>query len=743
MLFAQRVEDQRRIDAVEELGPEDALHLLQHLVLHPLVALPLALLLVGLRVEAEAVLAPDQVRADVRGHDDDRVAEVDLAAFGVGQVAVVEDLQQHVEDFGVRLLDLVEQDQAVGLAPHRVGQLPAVVVADVARRRADQPRHGVPLHELRHVEPDHVVVRAEHEVRQRAGQLGFAHAGGAEEHEDADRAARILESGAGAAHGFGQRDDRLLLPHDPLVNVLLHVQQPLGFLRRDLHHGDARPHRNDLGDVLGEHIRGVVFALLVEVRLELADPLLELQLAVAQVGGVLVLLLVDRLLFLLADALEADGRLLERGGGVGAADAHARGRLVDQVDRLVRQRAVADVARRHLGRGDQRLVGDRQLVVLLIAILDPAQDLDRLFGARLFDHDRLEAPFQRGVALDVLAVVVERRRADRLQFAPRQRGLENVGRVDRALGRARADQHVQLVDEQHAVARALDLLDDLLQPLLKLAAVLGARHQRADVEREQALALQRLGHVAAGDVLREPLDDGGLAHARLADQHRVVLGAAREDLDDALNFLFAPNHRVERAVARGGGQVEAELVDRRGAVGLARARARAGRLRAALRENAGRLGAHPLEVDAEALQHAGGDALALAHQPEQQVFRADVVVVEPARLVDGQLDHLLGARREADFAQHRAVAAPDDELDSRADLAQLDAEVGEHLGGDAVALAHQAEQQVLGADVVVVEALRLFLRQRQHSAGALGELVESICHDALPCALVASNQPIS
>jgi hypothetical protein len=40
----------------------------------------------------------------------------------------------------VRLLDLVEQHHRVGPAPHRLGQLAALVVADVARRRADQPR---------------------------------------------------------------------------------------------------------------------------------------------------------------------------------------------------------------------------------------------------------------------------------------------------------------------------------------------------------------------------------------------------------------------------------------------------------------------------------------------------------------------------------------------------------------------------------------------------------------------------
>ena len=46
------------------------------------------------------------------------------------------------------------------------------------------------------------------------------------------------------------------------------------------------------------------------------------------------------------------------------------------------------------------------------------------------------------------------------------------------------------------------------------------------------LVLEPLGHVAANDALGQPFDDGGLAHARLADQHGVVLGAPRQDLDD-------------------------------------------------------------------------------------------------------------------------------------------------------------------------------------------------------------------
>ena len=125
-----------------------------------------------------------------------------------------------------------------------------------------------------------------------------------------------------------------------------------------------------------------------------------------------------------------------------------------------------------------------------------------------------------------------------------------------------------------------------------------------------------------------------------------------------------------------------------------------------------------------------GDALTLADEAEEQVLRADVAVVEAARFVDGQLDDLLGARRQADLADDRLLAAADDELDGGADLVQLDAEVVEYLGGDAIALADEAEEQVLRADVVVVEALSFFLGEGQDAARSFGEFVESVCHFA-------------
>src|SRR5699024_12375209 len=110
--------------------------------------------------------------------------------------------------------------------------------------------------------------------------------------------------------------------------------------------------------------------------------------------------------------------------------------------------------------------------------------------------DRLEASLGGGVLLDVLAVLLERGRPDGLQLAAGEHRLEDAGGVYRALGRSRADEGVDLVDEQDDVAAGADLLEHLLQALLEVAAVAGARDPGAEVQRVQLLVLERLRDVA-------------------------------------------------------------------------------------------------------------------------------------------------------------------------------------------------------------------------------------------------------
>ena len=201
-------------------------------------------------------------------------------------------------------------------------------------------------------------------------------------------------------------------------------------------------------------------------------------------------------------------------------------------------------------------VSDPDLVMRFVFVLKPPEDRNRIGNGRLFDVDRLKAAGQGGVLLDVFFIFVERGGADAVQFAARQRGLKQVRGIHGAVGLAGADQGVHLVDKQNVGAcRGGHFLQHGLEALLELAAIFGARDQRAKIEREEFLVVQALRHVAVDDAQREPLDDRGLADARLADQHRIVLGPARQHLDGSADFLIAPNHRIKLAVAGSLGQI--------------------------------------------------------------------------------------------------------------------------------------------------------------------------------------------
>ena len=286
---------------------------------------------------------------------------------------------------------------------------------------------------------------------------------------------------------------------------------------------------------------------------------------------------------------------------------------------------------------------------------------------------------------------------------------------------------MQLVDKQNDVAPLADLLHDLLQALLELAAVLGAGHQCRQVKRVDLLALEQLWNVAAGDALGEPLDDGRLAYAGLSDQNRVVLGAARENLHHAVDLGLAPHHGVELAVGGQPGQVAPELVEQLGALRpltARRARSRALLAASRAREHANDLVANLLGIGVEVEQYASRHAFVLAHQPEQDVLGADVVVAKRERLAQRQLEHLLGTRREGDLTGRDLVALANDARHLRPDLLDGDVERLEHARGKALLLAQESEQNVLGADVVVLEGTSLVLGKYDYLPGSLGETLE-------------------
>ncbi len=377
---------------------------------------------------------------------------------------------------------------------------------------------------------------------------------------------------------------------------------------------------------------------------------------------------------------------------------------------------------RKRGRAHQRGVVDAHAVVHLEALLEAAQDRDRVLDRGLVHLHRLEAALERGILLDVLAVLVERGRADAVQLPARQHRLEHVAGVHGALGLAGAHDGVQLVDEQQdAALTVLHLGEDCLEPLLELAAVLGACHEAAHVECEDGLVAQALGHVPAHDALGKALGDRSLADAGLADEDGVVLGLARQDADHTTDLLVAADHRVHLVLARELHEVAAVAAQRLvGGLGVGTLHAL---VAAHLLECVQERGLGHVHLRERVLEHAPG-----RQQREEQVLHRDVLVAHGSSLLLGSGHH----RREF-LCQVDLVLLESRAAHLRA-LAQLGADrVGDPVDRDlhalqqprdqAVLLLDEREREVRPIDLLVAELDRQGLGGLQGFLRLLGELL--------------------
>ena len=454
------------------------------------------------------------------------------------------------------------------MATNGLGELAALVVAHVTRRATDKLGDLELAAELRHVETDERVLAAKEILGERLGELGFARAGGAQEDKAAAGATRVLERRAAAAHGLGNGLDGLVLTDDARLEHAFGLQQAAALALGERGHRHARGHGHDvgnLGDIDGERA-GVELG--GPGSLGLGELNLGSLLLLGDLGGLVHVVALGGLLRGGLELLYAMLGLAHRLGRAVGGDAGAGAGLVNEVDGLIGQEAILDVAVGEVRGGLDSTLRIAHMVVLLVARLERGQDLDRVLDARLLDIDGLEATLEGRVLGEVLAELLGRGGADNLEGTAREHGLEHGARVDGALGRTGTDDGVHLVDKQDDVVGLGRLLDHVLEALLKLTAILGARDKTRQVERPDILVHEVLGHVAGSYLLSQALDDGRLAHAGVAQNERVVLGAARKDLHHALDFLFAANHGIELAVARLLREVGGELLERVGAAPL-------------------------------------------------------------------------------------------------------------------------------------------------------------------------------
>ena len=186
--------------------------------------------------------------------------------------------------------------------------------------------------------------------------------------------------------------------------------------------------------------------------------------------------------------------------------------------------------------------------------------------------------------------------------------------------------------------------DHRLQALLELAAILRAGQQAAHVERVDRRVLQDLRHLAAVDLERQPLGDGRLADAGVADVEGVVLAPPAEHVDRALDLVLAADQRIDVALGGALVEIDGEALERLAArlalaVGavLVDVLQLAAVLGAELRHAVRDVAHHVESGDALALEQEDGVRVGLAEHRHQHVAAADLILAGRLHVQRGAL----------------------------------------------------------------------------------------------------------
>ena len=381
------------------------------------------------------------------------------------------------------------------------------------------------------------------------------------------------------------------------------------------------------------------------------------------------------------------------------------------------------VARRHLQRGLDGFVRDAHRVVPLEPGPQVVQDRPGLLDRRLGHVDGPEAAGERLVFLDELLVLALRGGADDPHLAAGEHRLEHVRGVRRRAQRGSGPDHrVHLVDEQDQVRALLDLADDVLDPILEHPAEHRPGHHRVHLQVDDLAVAQANGHCLRLelDPARDPLRDGGLAHARLAEQeHRVRALPVAEHFEDAVHLGVPAEYGRQLVLPRELVQVGGEVFEKRR------------QLEALLQPlfaqlviaHAGRQTRHQrVGLDAVPADDRDGDPLRLFEDGREEVGRFDRVAAAAARMQQRQLEEELGRRRHTQFPAGDARQQPQVLLEGLQNLVRIQLEVAHDVAEHVPLGLRERQADVLIGQQCVLAPARLFQRAIHHPLGRIGHL---------------------
>ena len=106
------------------------------------------------------------------------MAEVHRPTFSIRETTFVKELEEDIVYIGMRLLDLIEENDSVWLETYGLGEFATFSIADIARRRANQSGDREALGQLAHINTHKCLLATKDLLSKRLSQIGLPYPSG-------------------------------------------------------------------------------------------------------------------------------------------------------------------------------------------------------------------------------------------------------------------------------------------------------------------------------------------------------------------------------------------------------------------------------------------------------------------------------------------------------------------------------------------------------------------------------------
>ena len=133
------------------------------------------------------------MRTEIGSHNDNRVFEIDHSTFVIGKPTVIQNLEKRIEDIRMGFFNLIEEDYGIRSPAHGFGELTALIIAHIPRRRTHQSGNTVALLIFAHIYSGEVILIIKEKLGKCLCKLGFTNPCSPKEEEGADRSFLITK----------------------------------------------------------------------------------------------------------------------------------------------------------------------------------------------------------------------------------------------------------------------------------------------------------------------------------------------------------------------------------------------------------------------------------------------------------------------------------------------------------------------------------------------------------------------